>query len=204
VLYRKASLMKVLLKASGHAEDGGSALLMHSERLADPLEPVVRQIKKITAKGAKKTDADHAEIGRLEFHGGMYVNGNGPCIPSWNILRSLKDGASRHKKGLDVLRGVYPQTDHVDLIYKGPRDPDELWKVGGFSLRKTVGVQRSRTMRTRPMFHEWSLELLVEVDPKVFDFDTLQNCWADAGVYCGLGDMRPIYGRFKGTAELVK
>ena len=32
-------------------------------------------------------------------------------------------------------------------------------------LRKTVGVQRARTVRTRPMFLPWSLTLEIEVDP---------------------------------------
>ena len=69
------------------------------------------------------------------------------------------------------------------------------------ALRKTVGVQRARTMRTRPIFNEWKAELPVEVDPVVFDLDTLRNCWKDAGTYAGIGEMRPVYGRFKATIE---
>jgi hypothetical protein len=175
---------------------------MHNERLADPLDEHTRAISAV-AKKRNKTEAEHMEIGRLEFLGGLYTNGNGPCLPAWNILRCLQDGAKRHRRGLDVLRGVYPLAEHADVIYEGPRDPDKMWKVGGFSLRKTVGVQRSRTVRTRPIFTEWQAELLVELDPTVFDLDTLQNCWRDAGTYAGLGEMRPVYGRFKATAEAV-
>jgi hypothetical protein len=153
------------------------------------------------SKKRNKTEADHFEIGRLEFLGGMYTNGNGPCLPAWNILRCLQDGAKRHKRGVDVLRGVYPLVEHADVIYDGSRDPDEMWKVGGFALRKTVGVQRSRTIRTRPIFTDWSAELPVEVDPVVFDLDTLRNVWREAGIYAGLGEMRPVYGRFAATIE---
>ena len=177
--------------------------MMHNERLADPLDEITREIAKISKK-RNKTEADHMEIGRLEFHGGLYANGNGPCLPAWNILRCLQDGAKRHKRGVDVLRGVYPLAEHADVIYEGPRDTDELWKAGGFSLRKTVGVQRARTVRTRPIFSEWTCELPVEVDPVVFDLDTLANCWKDAGTYAGIGEMRPVYGRFKATIEQVK
>lgn len=190
--------MKLLLKLDGRTESGGSSLVMHNERLADPLDPHTRAIGKLTKKRGK-TEADHMEIARLEFHGGMYTNGNGPCLPAWNILRCLQDGAKRHKRGLDVLRGVYPLTDHADVVYDGPRDPDEMWKDGGFALRKTVGVQRSRTMRTRPIFTDWQAALLIEVDPVVFDVDTLANLWREAGVYAGLGEMRPVYGRFQAT-----
>ena len=90
------------------------------------------------------------------------------------------------------------------MIYDGPRDPDAMWKTQRFHLRKSVGVQRSRTIRTRPIFVDWQAELLVEVDPLVWDLDVLANCWRDAGVYAGIGDMRPIYGKFAGTLAEVQ
>jgi hypothetical protein len=194
--------VKVLLKLNGTTAAGGSPLIMHNERLADPLDEHAREIAKISRK-RNKTEADHLAIAKLEHAGGLYLNGNGPCLPSWNILRCLQDGARRHKRGVDVLRGVYPLSEHADLDYEGPRDVDALWKDGGFALRKTVGVQRSRTVRTRPIFTDWQAELLVEVDPTVFDVDTLANCWRDAGVYAGIGDMRPVHGRFAGMVEVV-
>lgn len=195
--------MKVLLKLDGRTASGGSPLVMHHERLADPLDEYTREIAKVSKK-RNKTEADHMEIGRLEFLGGMYTNGNGPCLPAWNILRCLQDGGRRHKRGADVLRGVYPLTEHADVIYEGDRDPDTMWKLGGFALRKTVGIQRSRTMRTRPIFTDWQAELPVEVDPVVFDLDALRNIWREAGVYAGLGEMRPVYGRFAASIEEEK
>lgn len=195
--------MKVILNLDGRTASGGSALVCHNERLADPLDPIVREIAGISKK-RNKTEADHLAIARLEFLGGLYTNGNGPCLPAWNILRCLQDGARRHKRGVDVPRGVYPQTDHADIIYDGPRDPDEMWKTGGYSLRKTVGIQRSRTMRTRPIFIDWQANLLVEVDATIFDLDTLAHVWRDAGIYAGIGEMRPIHGRFDGTLKETK
>lgn len=194
--------MKVLLKLDGRTASGGSPLVMHNERLADPLNDFTRQIAAVSKK-RNKTEADHIEIARLEFLGGLYTNGNGPCVPAWNILRCLQDGARRHKRGMDVPRGVFPLGDHADVLYEGDkiRDPDKLWKSGEFALRKTVGIQRSRTMRTRPIFTEWQAALPVEVDPVIFDIDTLQVFWKDAGRYAGLGEMRPVYGRFDATIE---
>jgi hypothetical protein len=196
--------MQVVLKLDGRAQSGGSPLVMHHERLADPLEEVTRSIAAVSKK-RNKTEADHLEIARLEFLGGMYTNGNGPCIPGWNILRCLQDGAKRHKRGVDVLRYVYPLADHADLAYTGDevRDPEQMWKLGTFSLRKTVGIQRARTMRTRPIFIDWTCELPAEVDPVGFDVDTLAVFWKDAGLYAGLGEMRPVYGRFAGTIAAV-
>ena len=100
---------------------------------------------------------------------------------------------------MDVPRGIHPLVEYATLNYEGPDDPQELWESGEFALRKTVGVQRARTVRTRPMFQPWSIDLPIEVDPVVFDLDTLAVLWAEAGRYSGLGEMRPVYGRFVGT-----
>lgn len=193
--------MQVTLQADGHADAGGSPIIMHNEQLADPLNEWTRSIAAISKK-RNKTEADHIEIARLEFHGGLYLDQNGePAIPSWNMLRCLQDGGKRHKRGMDVIRGVYPIGEFSSFTYDGDdeRVPDNMWKAGKYALRKTVGVQRARTMRTRPIFTNWTAAITVELDPTIFDVDTLQVLWTDAGKYAGLGDMRPVYGRFKGT-----
>lgn len=205
--------MKVLLKADGRTAAGGSALLMHNMRLADPLDPFQRAIGSI-AKKRNKTEADLLEIARLEFLGGLYtdpemptpddVDGNTPVIPAFNILRCLQGGATKQKRGKDVLRGVFPLATQAPLEYDGPRQPDELWKAGGFFLRETVGVQRSRTVRTRPMFTDWQAALEAEVDSEIFDIDTLRVAWKDAGIREGLGDKRPVQGRFCGSIEVIE
>lgn len=202
--------MKVILRADGRASAGGSPLVQHNERLADPLDPITREIAKISKKRGK-SEADHLEIGRLEFLGGLYtdpplelsMNGSTPApgLPAWNIIRCLQDGGKRHKKGADVLRGIHPIPQHVLIEYDGPSDPHEMWTDGRFVLRKTVGIQRSRTVRSRPIFVDWQLALPVEVDPTVFDLDVLATIWKDAGNYAGIGEMRPIYGRFNATVE---
>jgi hypothetical protein len=205
--------MKVIIRADGRAASGGAPLVVHHERLADPLDEYTRAIAAISKK-RNKTEADHLEIARLEFFGGGYwtpnlsvtASANGadgyiPIIPAWNLLRCLQDGAKRHKRGPDVLRGVYPLAEFAPLTTDdGPLAPGERWR-GGLWLRKTVGVQRARTMRTRPMFTEWQVGLPVEVDMNVLDLDTLRSFWHDAGIYAGLAEMRPVYGRFAGTIE---
>ena len=205
--------MQVRLSLDGRIASGGSPLVMHNERLVDPMDSFTQAIQAISKKRTKTLE-DHAEIARREFLGGLYADPalsyplNGarhvPVVPAWNVLRCLQDGGKRHKRGVDVPRGVYPIEEHAALVYDGPSDPDGLWKDGGFALRKSVGVGRSRTMRTRPMFTDWQASLLVEVDPTVFDLHTLKVIWKDAGVYAGLGEMRPVYGRFAGTLEEVK
>jgi hypothetical protein len=202
--------MKLLLNADGTKAVGGpSTLIVHNERLADRLDEFARAISAISKK-RNKTEADEEEIGRLEFYGGLYtepqitgpadLNGQRICLPAWNLLRCLQEGATRQKRGKDVLRGVYPLADHVVPEFDGPTGLTERWQ-DGYWLRKTVGVQRSRTVRTRALFTDWRFSLPVEVDPNVFDVHTIRVAWRDAGTYVGLAEMRPVFGRFEGTVE---
>lgn len=201
--------MKLVLRADGRAEVGGSPLICHNERLADPLDPFTRAIQTI-AKKRSKQEADHLEIGHLECLGGLYTDppietpddedGQTIGVPAWNVIRCLQDGAVRQRKGKDVLRGVHPLDTFCQLSYPGPQDAEGMWREKLW-LRKTVGVQRARTMRTRPMFTEWTFELPIEADEVLWDLDKLQQAWADAGRFEGLGEMRPIYGRFLGTID---
>lgn len=197
--------MKVVYEFDGRTEAFGSPLLCHNERLADPLDPHARGLKEISGK-RKKTDADHLELARREYLGGLYTNGNGPCLPAWNMLRCIQDGAKSIKRGRDVVKGIHPLVQETDILYDGPRDPDDLWKLRdeGFMLRKGVGVSTSKVMRTRPLFKQWKAVLPVEVDPTIFDLDTLQQIGDYAGKYVGVGDMRPIYGRFHCTVTTAE
>lgn len=202
--------MQVTLHLDGRSASGGAPLVCHNERLADPLDEYVQAIQGFSKKRNKTID-DHEQIAYLEFLGGLYtspaldwpIDGKNPapCLPAWNILRCLQDGGRRQKRGMDVPRGVMPLGESALIQYDGPSDPQKMWEAGGFSLRKSVGVQRSRTMRTRPFFADWQAALPIEVDSTVFDMHTLQNIWKDAGIYAGLGEMRPVYGRFIGTIE---
>lgn len=191
--------MKAVLRLDGRTSAGGAALLMHNERLSDPLDPFAKSVKEISGKKTK-TETDHIELARREFLGGFYTNENGPCLPAANIIRCLQEGAQRHKKGKDVLRGIFPLLQTADLSYEGPRDPEELWKSREtFASRKGMNVMGKKVMRTRPLFTDWTCELPVEIDPVIFNFDTVTLVWADAGKYVGIGDGRPVTGRFTGT-----
>jgi hypothetical protein len=213
--------VKVILSADG-TTDPGTPLVMHNERLVDPLDEFVQEIATHTGKrGNNKTLSTHANISRLEFYGGLYTeppltlsfvegrtNGASPrvCVPANNIIRCLQQAGSQFdKKGQHVLRGIHQLEEYALLEYDGPDDPIELYKdPERFLLRKSVGVQRSRTMRSRPLFADWKLSLPIEVDQVVFNLETVRNIWAYAGRYVGLGEMRPIYGRFVGEVQDAK
>jgi len=204
-------MARIRVTLDGRTAVNGSPLLMHNERLADPLDPYTKWLAELSKKRTK-TERDIEEMGRREFYGAGYWvidNGpgskdqSGPVIPTWNIIRCLQESASRHKLGKHVMRGIIPVDEYTPLLYDGPREVDSLWKEGTFHSRKGVAVGQRRVIRTRPCFTDWSVETELELDLTILDPNQVNQITAEAGRYCGLGDARPRFGRFLGAAELL-
>lgn len=187
---------------------GTAQLLMHNSRLANPLDPATKALKKATGKRTK-TDDDHELIARLEHAGSLYFDPTvGPYIPSDNIWRALYDGAKKHKFGVKLKEGVVfdvrpdgaPRLAVNPLQYNGPRSIDGLWKDENFRHFASVKIGTSRTMRCRPVFPAgWSVEAEGVLDPNIIDFDDLALIANTSGQVIGLGDWRPKFGRFTET-----
>jgi len=85
---------------------GTMSLLMHNAQLSDPLATITKQLKKVSGKRIK-TEADHEEMARIEFEGGLYFDDeSGPYIPSANIHACLLKAARMTRQGPAVERGV--------------------------------------------------------------------------------------------------
>lgn len=182
---------------------GTAPLLMHNSQLADPLNPIVKEKKKVSSKRTK-TDDDHAEMARLEYLGSLYLIPEvGPYLPGQNIERALLDAARISKQGKKIERGIFIQTDENPLSYKGPRAAADLWADENFRLMASVKQQTSRIMRCRPMFREWACAAEGILDPSVIDIADLETIATTAGQMIGIGDWRPRYGRFTATVERI-
>ena len=182
--------------------NGTAPLLMHNSRLANPLDPATKALKKVTAKRSK-TDDDHAEVARLEFLGGLYIDEVGPYLPGENIWRCLYDAAKKFKKGIKVKEGLFVATDVNPLAYRGPRSAEAMWTDANFHLTASAKNQQSRIMRTRPMFREWRADCEAIIDPNILDVADIEQIAETAGMLIGIGDWRPRYGRFAATVERI-
>ena len=176
---------------------GVSPLVMHNGRLANPLDPMTKALKAVTSKRGK-TDADFEEAARIEFLGGLYVGTDGPCIPGEMIEATLVEAAKKVRRGPQAKAGLLSDGNHR-LNYTGPREPDALWAEEEFRLVAGVRVQKSRVMRTRPIFRDWSAEIFVDFLPGQLNPAEITGMIRTAGEVIGLGDWRPRFGRF--TAE---
>lgn len=171
-------------------------MMMHNQRLSNPLDPIVKEIGKITRKGKKKTDDDYAAISWLEFQGGLYWRKEtGPYMPCENLHSFVNSGARAQKKGKDVNKALWVMGD-AKLIYAGPREPEAMFKLKEkFVDTRTLKLPgQGRVLRTRPIFHEWSLEFTVSFRPDIMDAEDVIRFVSDASSLSGLGDSRPRYG----------
>lgn len=183
--------------------EGTAPLLMHNSRLANPLDPAAKELKRVTGK-RKKTDDDYAEAARLEHLGGLYLDPDvGPYIPGDNIWRSLLDAARKHRMGPKIEGGVLVTTDVNPLAYPGPRTAEALWGDENFRHMASVKVQKARLMRCRPIFRQWRTEATGVIDPSVIDLAELAQVAETAGTLIGLGDWRPRYGRYAAQVEKI-
>lgn len=153
-----------------------------------------KAIKLISGK-RKKTDADFAEMARLEWHGGLYIYNGKPAITGPMVKAMLVAAAKKSKLGKQFTAGLFI-TGLFSLEYDGPTEIDALWEDDRFRLGALVKVGTSKVMRTRPKFDNWALSFTVLRDDTQVSEAELNEALVLAGQIIGLGDWRPEHGRF--------
>lgn len=176
---------------------GVCPLLLKNGQTADPLNRFAKQMKEITCK-KKKTDEDHAELSRIEWHSALYVNQDEKIVlPGNSFEASIYEGAKKSKLGRAFKSAVFVYEDAIlDIGIKYAKASD-LWGKEQFRDVRGVAVQGKRIMRTRPIFNEWQAEFKVIYDDEQVNLADVQRAINDAGIKCGVGDFRPRFGRFE-------
>lgn len=181
---------------------GTSPLLMHSDKLANPLLPASKAHKELTGK-RKKTDEDHLAIAKSEFLAGMYHSKEcGIYIPGQNFDATFLGGAKLQKLGTLWKRGALVMTDRAKLVYDGPKDPEQLWGAPEFVDVRGVKVGTAKIMRYRPIFLQWATEVEIAFNPDVINRSEVTKTLSDAGALIGVCEYRPRFGRF--SVEIAK
>jgi hypothetical protein len=182
--------------------EGIRPLLHHNGQLADPLNEYTKRLK-VLAKQRDKTDEDHVALHRAEWEGALYFDSKmGPFIPADTLQAVIERGATRRKLGKQFKACVAIEmpdngVNGFPLKYKGPRDLEGLWSDPRFVFTKGVKVAQKKVSRTRPRFPSgWSVTFGVEVMAGGATKAQVQQAIEDAGLYEGMGDWRPRYGRF--------
>ena len=180
--------------------EGLSPLMMHSDRLVNPFDPLARELKKVSGKRTK-TDDDYMKMSYIEFVAGLYHDEDiGPYIPSKVLKAAMIRGAAKSKEGPKIKGGVQILEEKNSLIYKGPREIDELWEQNEHVDIRSVGIGKKRVMRTRPIFPDWRVKFELHIDESVLDKDDVKRILQTTGKLLGICELRPElggnYGRF--------
>lgn len=175
---------------------GNCPLILHNGGLANPLNPIVKQMKLISGK-RKKTDADLEELARLEFIGGLYYSDNpGYILPAELIEATINGGARKFKEGPDAKSGMVIM-EHAKLEFPDcDLLPQELWEKEEYRFQKMVVVSRARILRTRPIIDNWSAVVEVTFEDTICNNSQIFKWLKKAGESVGVCDWRPRYGRF--------
>lgn len=134
-------------------------------------------------------------MAHIEFLGGLYLDENGPIIPTFVIESLLINGAKKSNEGPVAKSGSYC-LQHAKLEYDGPRTAEELWKDENFRFSAIVRIGTSRLPRMRPLFNNWSATIILNVEDTMVNISRVDEWLAAAGTQVGLGDWRPQHGRF--------
>lgn len=103
---------------------GERPLLMHSSRLSDPLDPASIDLARVTSK-RHKTKADHEEVARLEWYGGLWTVGGAPCLPSEAVEASFAKAAALRRKTRQARAG-FMVAEPAHLVFPGPTSINDL------------------------------------------------------------------------------
>lgn len=175
---------------------GKKPLLMHNVRLANPLDEYAIKLAAVSKKRGKTLD-DHRALSKLEFVGGLYHSQKiGPYVPSKWLLKAIQEGATKEKMGKTMLSAIFIENEEIKLLYSGPSEIEELYEQQYFD-QCCVGVNQSKTVRTRPRFNEWALKFELEYDETLVDPIHVRRALDYAGKVKGIGDYRPRFGTFK-------
>lgn len=174
---------------------GVAPLLMHSGRLADPLDSHATAIARIAAK-RMKTPSDHEKMAELEWNGGLWLTDGRPSIPSEAIEACFVAAGKARRMGPKIKAGVTIQFS-PRLLYDGHLQLEELFRDKRFVYRCGVRINNRTVIRTRPRFDQWSVSVCVAFLPSMVDRATMIEIACYAGEMIGLGDYRPRFGRFR-------
>lgn len=191
--------------------EGTTPLIMHSDVLCNPLNPMSKKMKEISGI-RKKTDEHHLAMARIEWEASFYYNEElGFYMPTKCLFATIKSAAKKSKKGKLVVNAInFSSAIGFPLSNLKNKTPKDLWDIESSNGSKvyahceSVVVGMARIMRTRPIFQKWEVKFDVMLDKEVMSIEEFRSLLDIAGMQCGLCELRPergngSYGRFEVT-----
>jgi hypothetical protein len=185
-----------------------SPFVMNCDTLANPLHPTTKKMKEFTGLKSKQ-DEHYLAIAKLQWEASMYYDDEiGVYLSSKMIIGCMRASARKEKKGLQMKAVIVDCIPGTPLIpYEGMTQV-KLWSLKNKKdqqmhvFTECVTVQKSKTMRTRPIFNIWEVKFEVLLNTEILSEIEFKRILERAGFEYGVGELRPqlatgICGRFK-------
>ena len=176
---------------------GTSDLLFHAWSVSEV------EAKANAAKGSKEKKTDNPESM-------VYRNEKGViCIPAEYFRQSLikaskshQDPRSPRKSMKDLMTSIIFATEELHPIIGQNGKEQKEWE---FEDRRRVQIKMAGVTRTRPGFRKnWKCTVRFQcLAPNYLSPDKLLQLFNEAGMFCGVGDFRPTFGRYNVTSFKV-
>jgi len=186
---------------------GISPLIMHSDKLCNPMDPQAKKLKEISSIRGKK-DEHYLAMSEIEWFGALYHDDEvGLHITSKVLLGCFQAAARKFKLGKATKGIMIDCALGVPLIGYEKTTPQKLWdtknKAGErqYVFYNTVVVGMARLVRTLPIFPKWELNFDLYLNTELLSEKQLVTILNTAGFEFGLCELRPqnasgTYGRF--------
>jgi hypothetical protein len=173
-----------------------TALLQHNGQTSDPLNPFSKALKAISSKRSK-TEADHAEMAKIEWYSSIYANKQKQIIlPDYVLDATFVAGARKSKLGKQAQAAMFVDGSAL-LEFDGDKlTLDELWDRDENRDARAVKVGTAKIIRTRFRVDEWAANVTINFEDSLMNRSEVITAVKDAGFQVGICDMRPKYGRF--------
>lgn len=128
----------------------------------------------------------------------VYRNSNGLYLPAENLKRSLRQGATRAglKIGRNVLEPYISAAVFIDPRELGFGKDGPDFMLGAW-VRIPPGKKGALVWKVRPGLNSgWTVDFSLHVLDDRIDPDKLRIALETAGLFIGVCDRRPEYGRF--------
>lgn len=185
---------------------GDGPMIVKNVQMANPLNKFSKALKSVSSKRVK-TDADHIEMGRIEFLGSLHMHEElGPVLPGACVVAAINAAARKTKEGQLAKCAVFAAAPgYFRLEYDGVRDPEAMFAdesprptpgAEGFRFTSLVTRQKARVVSVRPIYHDWYADVSLMYEDSIINFAQLDRWIQKAGTMCGLCEWRPTHGRF--------
>ncbi len=204
---------------------GRMPLIMKADSVA--WSDKMTEYRKKTPETKKDPKGDDRYPG-FTWLGCLYHDGKHIVVPSDNLMACSKEGGTQVAAGgkktfkSQTQSGAMVEGQSWPLLIKGKPIPvkellaletetdfnehQRVAKKLGFTLFvKRVVIGKSKHVRVRPMFENWSTTGILQVWDPSMDLETLKIIWSAAGRLKGLMEWRPgskspgVFGTFEAT-----